>query len=361
MTTATLVTQSMLDSAEMATNLKTDTYTLPDFVHTGFVGDEYACLVNTQNPIPNKTQIEGLSTNSSAYTFLWNGITRVFLPVTGIPESLKDKTNLKITRVLVKTSGFSLHLDEETVPDGITDSNLTQCSQWVGAVGAQYSVALLTGQELFDELYRNINKIASHEEPNKTILFNTFLSGMIQATVDPTDSSKVNVAPKKIEIAQDGTQSGNVVPQQMPYSAAYPDTYALEAKTNKTVPVKSGVVCETKDDTAGHLKVARIKFDTTATRNGTKVTLDNTTVTVEKPLIDSVPITGDKLVSQTIDLADGASRPVTGYGYIAAMLRVDVPEDLVQDIYWSDGSQGLKVGVVNGTQQIACQLTMAEA
>lgn len=361
----TLVTQQMIDEYEMEKNIASSTperpYLIPEFNLTSeFVGDTYSMLLNTDNGIPSAAQIkdpnDDANEGAGAYAFKWNGVTRILLPVTQItkPDSNTEE-HFKISKILVKTSGVSLHLDENKVSDEeITEKNILQdhwkrFSQSVGTVGAQYTVALLTGQELVDELQTSLGDLVSADDAQTKI--NGFLNSLLQVDSNE-ETSTYNVKPRTIKIAETGAQSPNVIPQPMAYNDAYMGTYALSSADAKTVPIKTGVICETKAAKDSQIPVVKIPFKATPTGTGSDASLKNATI---KPSEITVATQVTKSDLETMGIP---SVETSFMGYIAAMLRIDVPEDFVQEIYWSYGSQGYKVGVWNATQQIACQIAM---
>lgn len=348
-----IVTQDMIDRKEMTDNLTNTSYTLPDFNRdpSTFIGDTYSCLINTKNDFPTPAQIKAPGADGAEYKFKWNGITRILLPVTTIskPSGITDP-NFKIDRILVKTSGMSLHLDEQEITDtSIQTPEWNQHSQYVGPIGAQYSVALLTGADLKKELSGLV-------QGSDVEMKNKFLQQMISVSENPSDPTKYVVKPKEITIASDATQNGNVIPQSISYSDAYMGTYALESAGAKTIPLKTGVICETLPGSGSQIDAVKISF--TTTYNDTTKEMSGTTITIEDALSTSIPVAD---LSKNEIPKGTPTATITGYGYIAAMLRIDVPEDLVQEIYWSYGSRGYMVGVLNGTQQIACQISMSRS
>lgn len=307
LTKSTIVTQEMLDLAEVTSS----SFRVPTVGSQNLLTGSF--FAETKNTAPSAVPTPATQGNPATNANLaWNGVTRLLitpastvmrLPDTqGALQEISGKT-LKFSKINVTTSSIVLS-EKKTTIDKPNSFDAKDSAEFLFAQGGSYVIASLVADDLKAELETTFGSAGKAD-----VLFNALL----QSDGNGTWSYK--------------TQSGDSLLGQSTanFFAQYDGTYAAQAAEYKVEPMSEACLV------GGELK--RVVMLTFAGDAGSRTA----TATVESAASVAIP-TAEEVANGT------KAFPVF------AMVRIDVPEDLVGTVYasvLSTDATKVDVAVVN--------------
>lgn len=295
---AVLVTQEMIDEWEVS---QTD-FTIPQTPQGQVLKSAFS--FTTKNTVPGNYDS---GTNPSPISLNWNGVTRILITPTMGTIPTGGITSQTVNGFKATMSALTLY--GITNDATLTGNPLTEFNPLVEYQGVSYTISVLTGQDLLDEL-------------KTTYIDGTNTSKIIaDALVKKEGTNFVYQSEESLVLSQ-GTSN---------YLSQYTGTYAVQDKGSKTESIwESCVVGGTID------KYVKATLANAGEENATATFAlsENSTITIQ-----GTPTTASEIP-------------------ILAMIRVDLPEDLISEVYTSPSSESgkIKLGVMNIAGQLAVEI-----
>lgn len=278
---AVLVTQQMIDLYQV----NQDGFELPQ--------DPSGTVLSTAFTFKTSNKPPTAYSNTDSIALNWNGVTRILITPTMIPLNT-NLTDQYFTGFKATLSSFVLFGTETNATDNRAEADKNTYNPFMKYQGVGYTVSVLTGQDLSDEL---------------------------QATFNTTETKKALADALASKNAQNtlvyGSESLVMQQNTTNYLSQYNGTYAVEAKDSKTEPIWESCVI------------------------GGKIT-DYVTVTVSNAGQSSATIAVSRSTSSRFTVNKDV--PVASAAIpIVAMIRVDFPEDLISEVYTSSSSTANRI------------------
>lgn len=304
---AVLVTQEMIDEWQV----NQSEFTIPQ-TPTGQVLKS-AFSFTTNNVPPSSYTFDPTATNQINIPVNWNGVTRILITPTMATIPTTGITNQAVNGFKATMSALTLFGKSNTV--NFTNNETTEkpfsYNNLVEYQGVSYTVSVLTGQELLDEL-------------NKTYKPTT-----------GTDTSEIvanALVTKNGTTLAYGTGSSLILEQGMDdINIQYDGTYAVQDIGSKTEPTWESCVIGGKIE----------KYVTATLTNAGETTAKAT-----------FALSSNANITVSATPAAGSVIP------ILAMIRVDLPEDLIQEVYTDQVSEAskIKLSMMNVAGQLAVEI-----
>lgn len=326
--TPTIATQTMIERTALATNRLVR---IPDMKNeSDSICTSWTNIVSS-NSIPNQSLLSEWASQKQNYTFEWNGSAVVLIGVADIVHAISSSTAYEISSVLLKTSGISLHLDTShnfhMDQQYDLDSSFSEIPYWMSSIGTQSAQCLVTGDTLQRELDRR---------------FSTKRNAF-------TQEQKISLISRLIHWPEGSSQTGR--PNAMSVflqSARYGEQSKIPLDVSPTrVGLKKGLILEA---TAHALPLfwicARCVFEMSGNgiRSVSTIEIVRSTQVTTQDL--SIEIRADEETETLVRIP------------IVAMLRVDLPQALIRNLYFASDGDGLTIGVLNCIQHVACRIGM---
>lgn len=298
---AVLVTQEMIDEWEV----QQEEFSIPKTPEGNLLKSAFSFM--TTNDPPSSYN----ATNTTEIPVNWNGVTRILITPTmgGITEAI---TNQPVNGFKATMSALTLFGKSNTV--GFTNDETTENFSYNNLVeyqGVSYTISVLTGDDLLNELKATYN-------PNTD-----------------NDTTKIvadALVTKNGTTLAYGTGSSLVLQQRMDdINTQYEGTYAVQDIGSKTEPIWESCII------GGSInKYVKASITNAGEPNAT---VDFSTST------DTINVLTSPATTGPIEIP------------ILAMIRVDFPEDLIQELYTDQVSETeIKLSMMNVAGQLAVEI-----